>query len=172
MKVWLNISNLCVRVQYYCNGQIPKWAKANRAFKWLSMKAKWAHYPLEISRAALVAQEKILFLANWPISFDQDGWILALFFFAFFWPAKPPVLLQDSPGLELNPLDSRWVAKIIRQLTWSISDLNKNNNNDNNNNNDYKNNNININFILMTLILKIPKFADIQKIIFFVQYEF
>ena len=24
----------------------------------------------------------------------------------------------------------------------------------------------------MTLILKIPKFADIQKIIFFVQYEF
>ena len=64
MKVWLNISNLCVRVQYYCNGQIPKWAKANCAFKWLPMKAKWAHYPLGISRAALVAQEKILFLAN------------------------------------------------------------------------------------------------------------
>ena len=32
MKVWLNIGNLCVRVQYYCNGQIPKWAKANHVF--------------------------------------------------------------------------------------------------------------------------------------------
>ena len=149
----------------------PKWAKANHVFL---IGYLWRqNYPLGISRAALVAQEKILFLANCPILFDQDGWILALFFFAFFWAVKLPVLLWDSPGLEVNPLDSRWVAKILRQLTWSISDLNKNNNNDNNNNsNDYNNNNININFILMTLILKIPKFADIQKIIFFVQYEF
>ena len=32
MKVWLNIGNLCVRVQHYCYGQIPKWAKANHVF--------------------------------------------------------------------------------------------------------------------------------------------
>ena len=32
MRVWLNKSNLCVRVQYYYDGQIPKWAKANHVF--------------------------------------------------------------------------------------------------------------------------------------------
>ena len=32
MKVWLNISNLCVWVQYCYNGQIPKWVKANHVF--------------------------------------------------------------------------------------------------------------------------------------------
>ena len=49
----------------------PKWAKANHVFL-ITREGKMGPLPTRDFQGCL-AQEKILFLANCPIAFDQDG---------------------------------------------------------------------------------------------------
>ena len=133
MKVWLNISNLCVRVQYYYDGQIPKWTKANHVFLIGYLAGKMGPLTTRDFQGCLsCTRNTVLFgqLSNLVWS----RWLnIGLVLFWFFLTCQPPVLPRDYPGLEVNPLVSGWVMKISRQLTWSVFDLNNSNNNNNNN---------------------------------------
>ena len=74
MRVWLNIINLCARVQYYYDGRIPKWAKANHVFLIGYLAGKMGPLPTQdFQGSALVVQETVFFLATWPVLFGQDG---------------------------------------------------------------------------------------------------
>ena len=137
MKVWLNIDNLCVRVQYYCNGQIPKWAKANHVFLIGYPTGKMGSFATWDFQGCLgCTRNKSLFgKANWPVLFGQEYW--PRFYLHFSDLPSPQSCWGNPPVLRWIPWShwvSLWVAKISRQLTWSVFDLNNNNNNNNNNN--------------------------------------
>ena len=62
MRVWLNKSNLCVRVQYYYDGQIPKWAKANHVFLIGYLAGKMSPLPTQDFQGCLgCARNSVLF---------------------------------------------------------------------------------------------------------------
>ena len=73
MKVWLNISKLCVRVQYYYDGRIPKWAKVNHVFLIGYLAGKMGPLPTGDFKGCLGCARTVFFSANWPVLFGQDG---------------------------------------------------------------------------------------------------
>ena len=96
MRVWLNIINLCVRVQYYYDGRISKWAKANHVFLIGYLAGKMGPMPTQDFQGCLgCARNSVLF--GHLASLVWSRWLnIGLVLFCIFLTCQGP-----SPALGL-----------------------------------------------------------------------